>query len=113
MLGEYVASTHAKAGGECDECGMAIGVFNRIYKYTVVGGTVKGVGGGNGPGVWVCQWCHDRAKRGIQADAQVSEVDLWECSKCLRMSNPVVIVGEDLLCFPCYGLASVDSGRLL
>jgi len=100
MLDKYVASSHAKKGGTCDECGIAIGVFNRIYKYSVVGqsGTTRA---GNGPGVWVCGFCHDRQKQSERLD-EVLEVDLWECAGCLKMSNPVVMVENRVLCFPCY-----------
>ena len=110
MLDKFVAASHAKKGGTCDECGIAIGVFNRIYKYSVVGqsGTTRA---GNGPGVWVCQWCHDRHRQEERLD-EVLEVDLWECAACLRMSNPVVMVENRVLCIACYQRIAVESGRL-
>ncbi len=104
MLGNFITSSHAKTGGECPECGLAIGQFNRIHKYEVVGqsGTTRN---GNGPGVWVGGFCHDRHKVRL-------EVSLWECAGCLKMSNPVVMVENRVLCIACYQRIAVESGRL-
>jgi len=108
MLGSFITSSHAKEGGPCPECGIAIGMWNRIHKYEVVGetGTTKH---GNGLGVWVCSWCHAREQKHPVA----SEVELWECAGCLKMSNPVMMLENRLLCFACYGRFSAESGRLL
>ena len=105
MLGEYITSSHAKSGGPCPECGLAIGMFNRIFKYTVIGqsGTTEA---GNGAGVWVCSFCHDRHKPPV-------EVELWECAGCLNMVNPVVMFNGKRFCFPCYSKMAVEAGRLL
>ena len=104
MLDKFVTSSHAKTGGPCPECGLAIGMFNRIHKYTVVGSAEGTTAAGNGPGVWVCGFCHERASRSV--------VDLFECWSCLRMVNPGVQVDGRLLCVECYQRRAVQSGRL-
>lgn len=107
MLSEHIATSNAKEGGECWDCDMAIGMHQRIYKYAVDGGTTAA---GNGPGVWVCAWCHQRIQNRLD---EIPEVDLWECAVCLKMSNPVVMVENRMLCFKCYGSLSAESGRLV
>jgi len=106
MLGEHIATSNAKQGGDCPECDMPIGMHQRIYKYAEDGDTTAA---GNGPGVWVCHWCHQRVQARLD---EIPEVDLWECATCLKMSNPVVMVENRLLCIACYQRIAVESGRL-
>jgi len=105
MLGEFITSSHAKKGGPCPECGLAIGMFNRIFKYTVIGQSGTTVAG-NGAGVWVCSFCHDRHKPPL-------EIQPFICSACDGLCNPGVMVGGRLLCERCYGHMAVEAGRLL
>jgi len=103
-MSEAVASSRAITGGLCPECGMAIGVGNKIYKYPGRGGSTTF---GNGPGQWICGWCHQKRV------TPGAEVRLWECSGCSQMSNPVVMVENRVLCFACYQARSVEAGRVL
>lgn len=91
MKSEHVATTTSKAGGPCDDCGAPIGVNNTIYKYATLGDTTAA---GNGPGLWVCQWCHERAQR----DPGVSQ---WSCERCGKYVNPVVQLHRRFYCLDC------------
>ena len=89
-------------------------MFNRIYKYVVEGASGT-TAGGNGPGIWVCSFCHERRQRHPVAsgfECAYAEVELFECSSCLQMVNPLVDVGGRGFCIPCYQRRAVESGRL-
>jgi len=94
-----VAASHAKLGGPCPQCGMDIGKFQPIFKYATDGETTRP---GNGPGLWLCKWCHDRIQADPELIAALPEVELWECAGCLRMSNPVVIEDGHVRCIGCH-----------
>ena len=94
-----VATATSKAGGNCDECGIAIGAGHKIYKYATEGSTT---GFGNGPGIWVCNWCHRR--RGDRR---------FECVHCMAMTDIVVEVAGAPWCVDCYVSLSSKSGRLM
>lgn len=112
MLGEYVTSSHAKKGGDCPECGIAIGMFNRIHKYTVVGASSGTTPEGNGPGVWVCSWCHARQQKHPVASGP-REIDPFLCAACLSPSNPVVEWSGKHYCHLCYARICTEQGKLL
>lgn len=88
---------------------MPIGMFNRIHKYATSGETTSE---GNGPGVWVCTWCHSRAQKHPVVPSGAREIELWECSVCLKMVNPVVQAAGRDFCIPCYQARAVELGRL-
>lgn len=106
MQPEHVATSNAKEGGDCPDCGMAIGMFQRIYKYADEGSTTAQ---GNGPGVWLCHWCHLRIQNRLE---ELPDMELWECSACLKMVNPVVILDGKRYCFPCHEAFEVEAGHL-
>ena len=106
-----VAVSRAKTGGPCPDCGMPIGKGNSIYKYPVQGGgtTVEG----NGPGIWVCRWCHTRRQlnRGAGDDLGTEE-NRFECDGCGRYANPVVESGGRRFCWSCWSAIRVEQGHL-
>ena len=91
---------------------MAIGVFNRIHKYTVIDQAGSTTDFGNGPGVWVCTWCHQRAQKPPSMIDDAPIVDLWECRACSKQTNPVVMAGGGQWCVQCWEAMQVESGRL-
>ena len=97
MLNEYVADARAKIGGQCPECGMNIGVGNAIYKYSRVGDTTQA---GNGPGVWVCGWCHNKAQLPPTQEERL-DIEPFVCSMCHQEVNPVVVRCGLVRCFDC------------
>ena len=92
-MSQVVAISRAIKGGVCPECGMPIGVGNKIYKYAGPGGTTQF---GNGPGYWVCAWCHQ--KRG-----RLEGGGYFVCSRCGQHVDAVVEAGGALWCPTCWG----------
>jgi len=107
-LGVFVAEGVAGKGGTCPVCDMPIGVRNRIFKYATTGATTSE---GNGPGQWVCLWCHQRRQRDLE---QAAEDDLFRCSGCGASSFAVVQVRGDVRrwCPECWGKIRAEQGRL-
>jgi hypothetical protein len=96
-----VARSQATTGGLCPDCQMPIGVGNTIWKYPTAGATT---GPGNGPGIWVCSWCHTR--RTVLRDQR------FTCVACGGLVDAVVEVGGRPYCPDCYAAMSVKAGRL-
>ncbi len=97
-----VAETRAQKGGPCDDCGMPIGVGNRIYKYPAKGRTTRP---GNGPGRWVCSWCHEKRQAALR--------QRFTCVSCGVEENVVVEFAGKIVCPDCYASICVEAGKLL